>query len=260
MTIVAGERLVFDHIHKTGGSAVSQALARALPPGTMSPHFNPHERPVPEADIPAWRHIAGHFGHAYRHLVPHFPTALTATVVRDPAAGVLSTYTYWRFNIDRSYAGHVTLAHDLDFSTFIRSHAEDPTFIERQITFLAGAPAGDPETFARAALAPYAIVGVTDDLPGFLERLLERIAPEAVPHAAEHLAAVESNASLGSVTPSPEDLAYLAENQRYERALYAEALRRAAEAHSTKQTTVPFTDHVSVESPTGGATPKTLTT
>lgn len=52
MTGSTGERLVFDHIHKTGGLAVYGALAHALPPGTMSPHFNPNERPVPEAEIP----------------------------------------------------------------------------------------------------------------------------------------------------------------------------------------------------------------
>lgn len=229
MTDATGERLVFDHIHKTGGWAVSQALARALPPGSMSPHLNPWERSVLPADVPGWRHVAGHFGHAYRSLVPHFDTSCTATVVRDPAACVLSTYTYWRFNIERQYGEHITRAHDLDFSTFIRTQPEGPGFLERQSTFLADELSGDPAAFARAALAPYAVVGVTDDLSGFLARLLERVAPDAAPHAAEHLAAVESNASLGSVTPSPEDLAYLAEHQRYDRALYDEARRRAAE-------------------------------
>lgn len=160
--------------------------------------------------------------------MPHFSTACTATVVRDPAAGVLSTYTYWRFNIDRSYGEHVAQAHDLDFSDFIRSMPNGPESLNRQSAFLAGALSGDPEDFARKTLAAYDVVGVTDDLSGFLARLLRRVAPETAEHAAEHLAAVEDNASLGSVTPSEEDLAYLAECQRYDRALYEEALRRAS--------------------------------
>jgi hypothetical protein len=118
---------------------------------------------------------------------------------------------------------------------------------------------GDPDHAAREALAPYAIVGVTADLAGFVARVLDRIAPAAAPRARALLATGETNASRGAIALTADDSAYLAERQAYDRALYAEALRRAAEAHSTVQTTVPFTDHVSVSSPAGGATPKTLT-
>lgn len=225
--IAPGQRLIFDHVHKTGGLAVSEALRKALPCGTMSPHFNPNERPVPEDDILKWRHVAGHFGFQYRCLVPHFGSACTATVVRDPAAGLMSTYTYWRYNIPRDYADHVARAHDLDLPDFIRYFSERPGSLDRQSHFLAGPPHGDPEDFARDALAPYAIVGVTDDLAGFLARVLAATAPEAAPSAASLLAVGDRNASLGTVEASPEDLAYLAERQPYDRALYAEALRRA---------------------------------
>ena len=228
MTAGAGERLVFDHVPKTGGWAVSEALRKALPPGTMAPHFNPRERPVPEDEILAWHHIAGHFGHRYRHLVRHFTSACTATVVRDPAAGLVSTYTFWRFNVPRDYGDHVARAHDMDLSAFIRDFAERRSGLDRQSRFLAGQPHGDPEAFARAALAPYAVVGVTADLSGFIARMLARVAPEAAPRAADLLAAAEANASLDTVEPSAEDIAYLAERQPYDRALYAEALRRAA--------------------------------
>lgn len=227
MTGDAGERLVFDHVYKTGGWAASEALAKALPPGTVSPHVHPKERPVPDAEITKWRHICGHFGLRFRHLVPHFATSLTATVVRDPAACVVSTYTYWRFNIPRDYAPKVARAHDLGFAEFVRGFGPGSSFVNGQSDFLAGPPTGDPEAFARAALAPYTIVGVTADLAGFVARVLARIAPEAAPLAGALLAAGENNASRGSITPTAEDLAYLAEHQVYDRPLYAEALRRA---------------------------------
>jgi hypothetical protein len=227
MALFPGQRLVFDHVHKTGGLAISGALHRALPRGTMSPHFNPNERPVPEGDIPKWRHIAGHFGFKFRHLVPHFGSACTATVIRDPAAGVVSTYTFWRYNIPRNYGDHVARAHDLGLSDFIRYFSERPGSLDRQSHFLAGPPHGDPVAFAQDALAPYAIVGVTDDLAGFLTRVLAVTASRKASGAADLLAVGGRNASLQRVEPSADDLAYLAERQPYDRALYAEALRRA---------------------------------
>jgi hypothetical protein len=230
MTDVAPrQRLVFDHVHKTGGWAVSAALRKALPPGTMSPHFNPNERPVPEGDIVKWQHIAGHFGFKYRHLLPHFGSACTATVVRDPAAGLVSTYTFWRYNIPREYGDHVARAHDLGLSDFIRYFSERPGSLDRQSNFLAGAPQGDPDAFARDTLAPYTIVGVTDDLAGLLDQVLAAIVPSTAPRSATLLTEGDRNASRGKVKPSADDLAYLAERQPYDRALYAEALRRVGE-------------------------------
>lgn len=222
-------RLVFDHVPKTGGSAASEAFSAALPAATVSPHLHPYDRDEADEDFTKWRHLVGHFGWAHRHRIPHFGTALTATIVREPIATVVSTYTFWRFNVERERASYVALAHDLSFGEFIRAFDPESDFLNRQSTFLGGNVEGDPGAFARAALAPYRIVGTTNDLESFVRRTLARIAPRQARRSRELLAAAPRNASLGSIEPTCDDLDYLAEHQAFDRALYAEARRRSEE-------------------------------
>jgi hypothetical protein len=215
-----GNRLIFDHVPKTGGLAVSQALIAALPKGSVSAHLNPYDRQMPNSAFHGWLHLVGHFGMRFRERIPDFERRLTATAVREPVSSIVSSYTFWRFNNPRNASHWVAMAHDLSFSDFIRANAGDVWLFNLQSAFLGGDPVENAEVFARGALSPYQIIGTTDDLPSFLSEIFRHVAPDKVAIAGECLAAVDRNASLGSIEISQADIDFLREQQTYDETLY----------------------------------------
>jgi hypothetical protein len=200
----------------------------SLPEGTLSPHLNPYERPFPTTEYARWLHLAGHFGWRFRQMLPDFDARPTATVVREPVARVVSCYTYWRFNVPPPYAAHVARARELAFSDFVRSPDLDSNLFEDQTAFLGGdLYCSDPFRQAEDLLRPYKIVGTTDNLGPFLDRVLRALNCESSVSASALLASVPSNASLGCIEISDEDRSYVAARQPLDAALYSTALRRS---------------------------------
>ncbi len=219
--------LLFDHVPKAGGTAVSGALQALLPPGTVTPHLNPYTESFRRSSINKKQHIIGHFGKTCRHLVEDFNTRLTATLLRDPVSLVVSTYTFWRYSVDRNFGPHVAAAHDLSFSDFIRHSGHEVFNLNPQSVFFGSPQKGNPGDVAAELLAPYRIVGTTDRMPEFLAAILSEIAPSRLDEIKATLARVEDNRSRGQTPVSDHDAAYINARQAYDRALYDLACQRA---------------------------------
>ena len=219
--------LLFDHVPKAGGTAAGGALQALLPRGTVTPHLNPYTENFLPSSINSKQHIIGHFGQTYRYLVADFSIRLTATLLRDPVFLVVSTYTFWRYNVDRDFGPHVAAAHDLSFSDFIRRSDHDVFNLNPQSVFLGSPQKGNPRDVAAELLAPYRIVGTTDRMPEFLAAILSEIAPSRLDDIKATLARVKDNRSRGQTSVSDEDAAYINARQAYDRALYDLACQRA---------------------------------
>jgi hypothetical protein len=218
--------LLFDHVPKAGGTAVGGALRELLPRGTLTQHINPYTPDFVFPNINDQQHMIGHFGKTYRHLVNDFATRLTATLLRDPVSLVVSTYTFWRYNVARDVGDHVAAAHDLSFSNFIRYSGHDVFDLNPQSVFLGSPQQGDPGEVAAQLLAPYRIVGTTDRMPEFPVAVLSQIAPSSLDEIKATLARVEQNRSLGQSFVSDDAAAYINARQAYDRALYDHACQR----------------------------------
>ncbi len=122
------------------------------------------------------------------------------------------------------------MARELSFSDFIRARMvqDEKQPSNYQTRFLGGPLAGlpaVPEAAAKEVLDRYDIVGVTSDLPRFVERLA--LSTGYSGEVVSVLARVDSNASKGDDDLSDEQWAEVAEQNTFDLALYQEALRRS---------------------------------
>jgi hypothetical protein len=195
-------RTVFFHIAKTGGTTIAGILHRIYPLFIVSPQL--------QGVVPAdsrWTVVCGHFDRFEDLQMLHdLDERRKITIIREPVSWVTSLYKYWRHDIPPGHIAYdvpsVGRARELPFSEFIRS-VED---IENGQSFLAGY-AGDKS--ARDALSYFDLVGVTDQLPVFVARMLSVLGIQQ-PYTPEQLIAqVPSNASSGSVELTEDDRRYI---------------------------------------------------
>jgi len=235
---------IFDHVPKTGGTALNQALLRILTSEhvAVNRHVDVAAGNLEFAD--RYPIISGHFGGAHRRQFQRDRNRLTFTVIRDPVRRAISTYTYWRHNIPVDspdfQAPTVQAAKTRSFGAFIRS--EEPfikiNLFNTHVLMLAG-----PETFDSAcepecqalyrdkiaALADeFDVIGVTERLPDTLQCFLTAIGFRAPLKARDLLTRVEKNASpaLDPTEISSADRAFLAERNELDFELHAVAEAR----------------------------------
>jgi hypothetical protein len=199
LRVWSGPKVAFLHLEKTAGMSLVAALAEQFHPlqidDDLRRAFPPHVlTPLPPFLLPRVRRCALVWGHydlpAIRRLgLDRF----TFTVLRDPAARIVSLYRYWRgkaaLDLGRDGMNQAVLAAQrLTLAEFLQS--TDPfitnytdNFYVRRLTGLYATADGDPlqcrpdEVLrqALAALASLDFVGLTEDADGCLAQLGERL-------------------------------------------------------------------------------------
>lgn len=243
--------VIFDHVPKTGGTALNQALLQIFTPEhvAVNRHVDIAAGNLEFAD--RYPIISGHFGGSWRRRLRRDGERVTFAVVRDPIDRAISSYNFWRHRIPSGspefWSPMVQAAKTLPFAAFIRAsdaHIKDNLF-NLQFAHLAGGeilgPAYDPEDQAPHAgkvegvAAEIDVVGVTERLPETLQCVLDAIGARTRENARSLLAKVERNASprFDPTEVSSEDRAFLMARNQLDLALHsiaADRLDRAVRA------------------------------
>jgi Sulfotransferase family len=235
---------VFDHVPKTGGTAINQALLRLFSSAhvAINRHVDVAAGQLEFAD--RYPIITGHFGANWRREFQRSRNRLAFTVIRDPVERAISTYSFWRHRIRQGNANFdrptVQAAKARSFDAFIRS--EEPfiktSLFNTHFALLAGretfASACEPECQARyrdmiAGLADeFDVIGVTERLPDTLRCILAAIGYRGRPEPSDLLSRVEKNASpaLDPAEITSADRAFLADRNALDFELHAIAAAR----------------------------------
>lgn len=232
---------LFDHVPKTGGTAINQALARLFP---LQVSTDSHKL-VAAGDLGfagSYPIICGHFGGRWRRKFRAEKDRVTFTVIRDPVARVISTYSYWRHRVEPGHTGYhrpgVEAARTLDFASFIRADVPDARndLFNRHFAHLNGADKradlelADPADHADriAALADeFDVLGTTERLADSLQWFLRELGCER-PRTEALLQSVSANRSprLADTEITRVDRNYILERSRLDLALLQIARKR----------------------------------
>jgi Sulfotransferase family len=235
---------VFDHVPKTGGTAINQALLRLFSPAhvAVNRHVDIAAGMLDFAD--RYPIVSGHFGGKWRREFQRGRNRLTFTLIRDPIKRAISTYSFWRHRVREGSANFnkptVQAAKSRSFGDFIRS--EEPvikiSLFNTHFVLLAGRdrfePASEPENQARyrdlivGLVDEFDVIGVTERLPDTLGCFLAAVGHRAPRKARALLTQVERNASpaLDPREITSADRAFLAERNALDFELHAAAEAR----------------------------------
>lgn len=248
--LVARHNVIFDHVPKTGGTTIGQALARLFP---RQVSIDSH-RLVQRGElgfVEQFPIVCGHFGGDWRRELRRRNGGIAFTVIREPVARVVSTYSYWRHNIGPDHRNyelpHLRAARTLDFAAFIRS--PEPTLrqnlFNRAFTHLAGrknsgaddevASVAEHEMQIEALAAEFAVIGTTGRLAQALQSLLQELGHVHLPLASllRHIPRNESRRIEWSGI-SDADRRYILERSRLDQRLFEIAVEREKPADSAR--------------------------
>lgn len=243
---------IFDHVPKTGGTALNQALLEIFTSErvAVNRHVDVAAGDLGFAD--RYLIIAGHFGGTWRRRLQRRGERMTFTVIRDPVDRAQSLYSYWRHRIPNHAVEFswpaVHAAKTLRFADFIRTN---DTGVQRSLfnthySQLAGdrsaREAHRPEYQSRYArkvqklAAEFDVIGVTERLSESLECFLDAVGSPAHESAQSLLARVDKNKSprLDPTEMSSEDQTFLLACNQLDLALYAIAANRLDRALSAQ--------------------------
>jgi hypothetical protein len=248
LLVWSGPPVTFLHLEKTAGMSVVAALSAQFHPlqidADLRRAFPPHVlTPLPPFLLPRVRRCALVWGHYDAPSIARLGEGrFTFTFLRDPAARIVSLYRYWRAQsaLDLGWNGMnqpVLAAQRLSLAEFLAT--DDPwildyidNFYVRRLTGLYASGAAidplvaDPEGAlrrARATLARFDFVGLTEDTGGSLARLGAMLGFTPPPRPPR----VNVTRGDGGVDGSDPALrASLARLTRLDAVLYADAVRR----------------------------------
>lgn len=230
------EQFLFDHIPRTGGTYFASILAQLLGstsenidcgPNYAKEHLDEIER------LDRYRVIVGHLRldtvKAFQRRRPRHLISL----VRDPVEQIVSTYTFWRYNVTQDL-WHCNLAKDLSFSDFIRRRdlrmaVDNP--LTRHFFGLWSIDGFDVSDTTKALASrmadSYAFIGVTERMEDNVNAFRRQFRTRPVQI---DLASHDRNASKGAIQISDEDRRYLWDRNQLDYTLYAHVNRRLDEA------------------------------
>jgi hypothetical protein len=229
---------IFDHVPKTGGTALNQALLRILTAKhvAVDRHVDVAAGNFEFAD--SYPIISGHFGGRWRREFQASHNRLAFTIIRDPVERAASTYSYWRHRVVEPrpgfYLPKVQAAKRLDFSAFLRADlkAIKIDLFNAHYGRLAGGEAYETACEPDKQVAhgsrltelvdEFDVIGTTERLDESLEAFLVAIGAEPPAGLSRLLARVERNASPPDTKLSitTEDRAFLTEHNKVDLALH----------------------------------------
>lgn len=170
-------RVVFDHLPKTGGSAIASWLTRELGNGCISPHIDGEHRDLIRQFGGQYSVLCGHVSFAPNDA--HDPRYSYVTLFREPLDRSLS----WLYFVLTNHDDHARRAlvpavrrfldsDGADLDDILRPHLCNP-YVEH-FCRLGGDGRHDDATRlaqALAALEQYAVIGLHDRMPRFIDDL-----------------------------------------------------------------------------------------
>ena len=252
LRVWSGPKVAFLHLEKTAGMSLVSALAAQFHPlqidDDLRRAFPPHVlTPLPPFLLPRVRRYALVWGHydlpAIRRLGPD---RFTFTLLRDPAARIVSLYLYWRgqaaLDLGRNGMNQPVLAAQrLSLADFLQStdlsivNYIDNLYVRRLTGLYATVEDGDrldsdPDGAldqALAALDSLDYVGMTEDADGCLAHLGQQLG-FAAPRRAPKLNVTRSPPEVMSAIADPAVQSALARLTRLDQVVYEAARRRHA--------------------------------
>ena len=182
-------RVVFDHLPKTGGSAVTAWLDGALGSGCVSPHLDGEHAPLIRQFGGQYSVLCGHVSFCKAEGLD--PRYQYVTLFRDPLDRLVSWLYFVATNHeDDELMGLVPLARRFldsdgaDLPERLRPHVSN-NYVEHFCRVLGDGREGEQQRLANAiaAIASYDVVGLHDAMPRFLADvagLLGMPAPAAI--------------------------------------------------------------------------------
>ena len=227
--------LVFDHIYKTGGTAIAEVLRSLFKGNLVSPHIDRNDySEINSALIKTacvYPIIVGHLGSELRRNVLKISNRKRVSIVRSPVSWVRSVYTFWRGNIlafhPAYYSLSVSKAREMEFSDFIRDEQiRSDVLINGQLKLLSGIDDVGSYDLRTLGLiidilfSEFDYIGKTEDLIGTLKATLDLLGLENE-YDCEHLIGnVERNESSIRISVTDEDRIYIDDICRCDGILY----------------------------------------
>ena len=181
---------IFNHFNKTGGTSLVSVFRANLDAADISPTLLDNEiRMMPER-FEHYRLITGHLT-----LPTHMRfscSRYSMTLLREPVARVVSSYSYWRKALERNIL--TTAAKEMSFADFVHYFIDSPLINNNYSHFYAAVgddcPGYPPDAAARLAaaksnLAAFDFVGITEEFPRSVRLLCHELGwrvPDAIPH------------------------------------------------------------------------------
>ena len=182
-------RVVFDHLPKTGGSAVTAWLTGALGAGCVSPHLDGEHAPMIRQSGGQYSVLCGHVSFCQGEGLD--PRYQYITLFRDPLDRLVSWLYFVATNhADDELMGLVPLVRRFidsdgaDLPERLRPHVSN-NYVEHFCRVLGDGREGEQQRLANAiaTVASYDVVGLHEAMPRFLvdvARLLDMPAPAAI--------------------------------------------------------------------------------
>lgn len=189
---------VFLHIPKTGGTTLSAIFRRNYKPGELLDHESLAYVPVNWEGLSEEqkKNIKGISGHYYYGIHESFADSATYfTILRDPVERLISMYFYLR-----TYPGYERLR-DMSIEDFVRTEDEAQN---QQTLMICGRRLGRDLSAAKAHLAAFAVVGVTEMFDDTLSVLRHRFGWADISYTRQNVSTDRPRA--GEIDPSALDV------------------------------------------------------